>query len=1493
MVNDSDGEDSMEFEKYKVEFNIFVMRIVKLVFLLFVLLFCNLTMVAYDALVDGIYYNLDKDSRTAEVTNDGYKTYLYSGISNIIIPSTINCDGISYKITSIGEKAFWSCTNILSIEIPSTVEVINDYALSGCSGLARIIIPNSVVEIGNNSLSGCSGLTEITIPSSVKMLGSVVFGDCSKLSSVSIPNSITTIRESSFLRCKNLKDITIPNSVTRIEDSAFQGSGLVNIIIPNSVSFFPDDFTGRYNVFKDCNYLKRVELHCPEVKDVFKSLSSLSEIVIGSEVSSIASYAFSGCNNLSSIKVEKQKPINITGNVFSNYNATLYVPQGSKTAYQTAAYWKDFKEIVEYESTAIHELSISSDRNGSVSYSNNTICDETKTFKVEEGESATLSFTPNSGYQIESLKVNNVDITPYIDRNKNTYTISNIKKDITVEVTFEAIPPTTHTLTIKSSGSGSVSCLGYTISGAEKKITVNEGTSATLTFTPNSGYQIGSVKINGVVVTVSNNRYTISSITTDTTVEVTFEAIPPTTHTLTIKSSGSGSVSCLGYTISGAEKNITVNEGTSAMLTFTPNSGYQIGSVKVDGVAVTVSNNRYTISSITKDTTIEVTFEAIPPTVFKLIIISSGSGSVSCSGYTISGGTKNIPVNEGTSATLTFTPNSGYQIESVKVDGVVVTVSNNRYTISSITKNTTVEVTFEAIPPTTHTLTIKSLGSGSVSCLGYTINGTEKKITVNEGTSATLTFTPNSGYQVGSVKVGGVAVTISNNRYTISNINKDITVEVTFEAIPPTTHTLTIKSSGSGSVSCLGYTINGTEKKITVNDGTSAMLTFTPNSGYQIGSVKVDGVAVTVSNNRYTISSITKDTTIEVTFEAIPPTTHTLTIKSSGSGSVSCLGYTINGTEKKIPVNEGTSATLTFTPNSGYQVRSVKVNGVAVTVSNNRYTISSITKDTTIEVTFEAIPPTTHTLTIKSSGSGSVSCLGYTINGTEKKITVNEGTSATLTFTPNSGYQVGSVKVDGVAVTVSNNRYTISSITKDTTVEVTFEAIPPTTYKMTITSSENGYVTFAGTTTNNGKPNKYTVNEGTSATLTFTPNSGYKVGSLKVNNADVTSYINNNTYIISNINKDITVEVTFEQINMSLTYNGVNYRITSSDNGTVNVASGSYGQSLKVPAAFYANGKTWQVKGMDSGVLTSNPQLAAVIWEAFVKFDASPNNPNFLLYVTSADYAPSTIKNVIVNGTANSITLTETTSGNDFYCPEAFTAQSISYTHNYMMTTGIGESLGWETIALPFDVQTIIHSTKGEIIPFAKWNNGDSRCPFWLYELTSSGWREASAINAYTPYIISMPNNDKYYYEVRLNGEVTFSATNVTVKPTDIKTASYQGKTFTPNFTTTSASASIYALNVKNQWAQNTNSQKEGSTFVQNLRTIHPFEAYMSSENSTRSSFPIFEDMTTGIRGITELIDMKRIEGVYNLKGQKIKVEADGKLPAGIYIINGQKVIVK
>ena len=99
------------------------------------------------------------------------------------------------------------------------------------------------------------------------------------------------------------------------------------------------------------------------------------------------------------------------------------------------------------------------------------------------------------------------------------------------------------------------------------------------------------------------------------------------------------------------------------------------------------------------------------------------------------------------------------------------------------------------------------------------------------------------------------------------------------------------------------------------------------------------------------------------------------------------------------------------------------------------------------------------------------------------------------------------------------------------------------------------------------------------------------------------------------------------------------------------------------------------------------------------------------------------------------------------------------------METG-GNGKGWETIALPFDVQRIVHSTRGEIVPFAGYGSASNRKPFWLGNMSASGFKRASSIQANEPYIIAMPNNSKYNNDYNLAGDVTFSADNVQVAKT-------------------------------------------------------------------------------------------------------------------------------
>ena len=880
--------------------------------------------------------------------------------------------------------------------------------------------------------------------------------------------------------------------------------------------------------------------------------------------------------------------------------------------------------------------------------------------------------------------------------------------------------------------------------------------------------------------------------------------------------------------------------------------------------------------------------DATPADIYNLNIVTSGYGSVSYNGVVIRNQTKTFSVNGGSLSNISFTPDEGYRIKSLKVNNTDVTssITNNTYTISSITKDTSVEVVFEAI---THTLSIKATGNGSATYSGSSVRAKTSTFTVNEGTSATITFTPDKGYRIKSVKVNNTDITssITNNAYTINSIVEDTFVEVVFEVI---SHTLSIKATGNGSATYSSTSVRGKTSTFTVNEGVSATIAFIPDEGHRVKNLKVNNTDVTssITNNAYTISSISEDTSVEVVFEAMP--TYTLKITSTGNGSASYNGTAIRAKTSSFIVYEGASVTVVFTPDNGYRIANVKVNDQEVTagVNNNRYTISSITANTTMSVSFEEIPPTTYSLSITATGNGSVTYSNTTLKNQTQSFTVTEGSYATIAISPENGYRIKSIIQNGVDKTaaVDNNQFTTSKITNDMTVEVEFEAIPIPTYTLSITASGNGTANFLSTAIKN-QTQSFSIEEGTAVTITFNPEDGNSVEKVVVKGVDITTKITGNRYVIESMSENTIVEVTFMEDINALTIDGVNYSVTSQQSRTIVVVGGNYGKVLEVPASVTQNSITWRVMGVEEGALSNNSELAAIIWNPEVAFTASVNNPNLLLYVKDAQYAPTAIHNVVVNGNANDIVLTDAGSGNNFYCPQAFTAQHISYTHNYQMQTGVDDVKGWETIVLPFDVQTISHEVKGSIKPFAAWNSGDVEKPFWLYELTGSGFVPTNSIKAYTPYIISMPNNPQYNSEWQLNGNVTFAASSVTIEKTeDVQKPSFKDRTFVPCFETKDAGEGLYALNVRNLYESNCSGMPDGSMFVLNMRKVHPFEAYLTTSSMARQFIGIFDDMTTDIPMMESIKTLSK-ETVYDLQGRKTTLTNK----KGVYIVNGKKII--
>ncbi|MBR1520755.1 MAG: leucine-rich repeat domain-containing protein [Bacteroidaceae bacterium] len=205
--------------------------------------------------VDGIYYNLDKDEKQAEVT---YGNSKYT--DKVVIPESFSYDEVIYSVTSIGWDAFRNCSDLTSVTIPNSVTSIGRGAFRNCRDLTSVTIPNSVTSIGEYSFYGCSGLTSLSIPNSVMSIGYFAFIDCNDLISVYITDlaawcnisfdgdgSNPLYHANIFLNGEEVTDLVIPNGVTSIGGRAFRNCrGLTSVTIPNSVTSIGE------SAFKDC-----------------------------------------------------------------------------------------------------------------------------------------------------------------------------------------------------------------------------------------------------------------------------------------------------------------------------------------------------------------------------------------------------------------------------------------------------------------------------------------------------------------------------------------------------------------------------------------------------------------------------------------------------------------------------------------------------------------------------------------------------------------------------------------------------------------------------------------------------------------------------------------------------------------------------------------------------------------------------------------------------------------------------------------------------------------------------------------------------------------------------------------------------------------------------------------------------------------------------------------------------------------------------------------
>ena len=190
------------------------------------------------------------------------KNYSYDSNIRTIFGEQVQNYFIGDVVTSIGKYAFYSCTELTSVTIPSFVTSIGNFAFADCAGLTSVTIPSCVNNIGDYAFAYCKGLTSVIIPEGVTNIGSHAFYSCAKLTSVTIGSSVTSISDCAF------DGVNIPTVISLIENP-FTINGITTryhtfsaSTFENATLFVPMGTIDKYKAkegWKDFSFIEEVD----------------------------------------------------------------------------------------------------------------------------------------------------------------------------------------------------------------------------------------------------------------------------------------------------------------------------------------------------------------------------------------------------------------------------------------------------------------------------------------------------------------------------------------------------------------------------------------------------------------------------------------------------------------------------------------------------------------------------------------------------------------------------------------------------------------------------------------------------------------------------------------------------------------------------------------------------------------------------------------------------------------------------------------------------------------------------------------------------------------------------------------------------------------------------------------------------------------------------------------------------------------------------------
>ena len=302
---------------------------------------------------------------------------------------------------------------------------------------------------------------------SVDNISSGAFWGCTNLRSVFMENDaagngVKYIDANSFSGCTNLKYVHFSKTLNAIlgpgwshEIGAFEGcTSLESIYLPASMNYLIDEnVTAPHNI---CKW-------------AFKNCTNLKTVVIAAKKPYIEDEAFINCPSLSCLISYVNPPYQLADNTFKGLssNASLIVPDGTKSGYQSFAGWSDFRNIYEHGSYTNAFAFVTATQGGKVTYSGEDVSKGTQVWSITKGQSASFTITPDGGHRLQKLYKDGQDVTSNVIG--GTYTVSNVQNDFTLEAVFvEGTEPQPQPTT-QDKGTAKLSIEAFDIKAGETK----------------------------------------------------------------------------------------------------------------------------------------------------------------------------------------------------------------------------------------------------------------------------------------------------------------------------------------------------------------------------------------------------------------------------------------------------------------------------------------------------------------------------------------------------------------------------------------------------------------------------------------------------------------------------------------------------------------------------------------------------------------------------------------------------------------------------------------------------------------------------------------------------------------------------------------------------------------------------------------------------------------------------------------------------------------